>query len=96
MDDREKAEFEGSSAFYKLHNSRKCAVFYFENPERKRTLQATFTMAMENLRIVDEPEGTTKFTIKLGPRENCYKMLKPIDEGEQTSIQMSYEFNISE
>ena len=53
-------------------------------------------MAMENLRIVDEPEGTTKFTIKLGPRENCYKMLKPIDEGEQTSIQMSYEFNISE
>lgn len=82
MPDEDKAEFEGSKAFYKLHNSRQCAVFYFENPERKRTLQATFTMAMENLRIVDELEGTTKFSVKLGPGQSCYKMLKPIDEGE--------------
>lgn len=86
MPDEDKAEFEGSRAFYKLHNSRQCAVFYFENPERKRTLQATFTMVMENLKIVDEPEGTTKFAVRLGPGEHCYKMLKPIDEGEQTSI----------
>lgn len=84
IDDEEAAFFENSKAFYKLFNTDQCAVFYFENLESKRTLVARFEMAMENLYIQGEPEGASDFTINLAPGKNCFKILKPVERGQQT------------
>ena len=43
-------------------------------------------MDMENLFIVGEPANATQFSFKLGPGENTIKMLKPVVDGEATSI----------
>ena len=48
-------------AFYKLYNTAKGAVFYFENGEDDKVLNCLFEMEMENLYIVDEPKSATKF-----------------------------------
>ena len=52
--DDEANYFDESAAFYKLFNTAQCAVFYFENGERTKTLTTLFTMQIENLYIVDE------------------------------------------
>ena len=43
-------------------------------------------MELENLRIVDEPEGAKNFKFKLAPGASTTKMLKPIDSDMQTGI----------
>lgn len=53
--------FGESDAFYKLYNTAKGAVFYFENGERDKVLSCLFEMEMENLYIVGEPDKATKF-----------------------------------
>lgn len=78
--------FGESKAFYKLYNTKMGAVFYFENQERSRSIECLFEMELENLRIVDEPEGATIFKFKLAPGANTTKMLKPIDSDLQTGI----------
>ena len=77
---------EESLAFYKLYNTAKGAVFYFENREEDKVLHCVFEMEMENLYIVDEPKGATKFEFELQPLTSCHKMLKPVIEGEGTGI----------
>lgn len=57
----EKNFFSDSEAFYKLYNTAKGAVFYFENGEEDRVLYCLFEMEMDNLYIVGEPKGATKF-----------------------------------
>ena len=52
---------EESLAFYKLYNTAKGAVFYFENGEEDKVLNCVFEMEMENLYIVDEPKGAPQF-----------------------------------
>ena len=96
VDDDEKNYFDESDAFYKLFNTAQCAVFYFENGERHRTLATKFWMQIENLYIVDEPEGVTEFSVELPPLQCGYKILKPIVEGEATGIQMRYEFGFTD
>ena len=53
-------------------------------------------MQIENLYIVDEPEGVTEFSVELPPLQCGYKILKPIVEGEATGIQMRYEFGFTD
>ena len=48
--------FGESKAFYKLYNTAKGAVFYFENGERTKKLSCTFEMELENMYIVGEPD----------------------------------------
>ena len=78
--------FGESEAFYKLYNTAKGAVFYFENREKSRALNCLFEMDMENLFIVGEPANATQFSFKLNPGQNTIKMLKPVVDGEATSI----------
>ena len=53
--------FSDSKAFYKLYNTAKGAIFYFENAEEDKVLTCLFEMEMTNLYIVGEPAGATKF-----------------------------------
>ena len=53
---------------------------------------ARFEMAMENLYIQGEPDGASEFLVNLPPGKNCFKILKPVERGLQTQIQMRYEF----
>ncbi len=59
--------FGESQAFYKLYNTAKGAVFYFENQEKDKALVCLFEMVMENLYIVGEQKGSTQFSIELKP-----------------------------
>ena len=92
----EKNYFSDSEAFYKLYNTAKGAVFYFENGEDDKVLTCLFEMEMENLYIVGEPKGATKFQFELQPLTNCHRVLKPIVEGDGTGIQMRFEFKLDE
>jgi len=81
-----------NDAFYKLYNSTAYACFYFMNGSNF-TLKATFTFGLDNLYIVGEEDaGADSFNINLAPGASCFKMLKPIEVGQQTGIQMRYEF----
>jgi len=53
-------------------------------------------MQIENLYIQGEPDDCNEFTVELPPGQCGYKILKPIEEGEATGIQMRYEFSFSE
>ena len=94
LDDEEAAPFEESNCYYKLFNTPMGAAFYFKNGERAKTLNASFDMAIENLAIQGEPAGAQSFEFTLPPGGECYKLLKPVVEGEATSIQMRYEYNL--
>ena len=78
--------FGESKAFYKLYNTKMGAVFYFENQERSRSIECQFEMELENLQIMDEPQGAKTFKFRLAPGENTVKLLKPIEPDEQTGI----------
>ena len=78
--------FGESNAFYKLYNTAKGAVFFFENLEKDKVLVCLFEMVMENLYIVGEPKGASQFSIELKPGQSSVKMLKPLDESVSTSI----------
>ena len=52
-------------------------------------------MELENLYILDEKQGSNKFSFKLGPNQSTVKLLKPINQDLITSIQMRYEFNFT-
>ena len=88
--------FGESQAFYKLYNTARGAVFYFENQEPNKKLACTFEMDMQNLYIVGEPQNATLFEFELDPGQSASKMLKPIEDGEATGIQMRYEFKLDE
>ena len=51
IDDEDAAYFGQSNALYKLYNTAQCAVFFFENREREKTLSTRFELQMENLYI---------------------------------------------
>jgi len=87
--------FGSSKAFYKLYNTAKGAVFYFENGETDKTFSCEFEFSLENLKIVDEPEGATMFKVELKAGASCHKMLKPINEGAETGIDMRFDFKLS-
>ena len=53
--------FGESHAFYKLYNTARGAVFYFENCEESKKLTCMFEMDMQNLKIEGEPEKATLF-----------------------------------
>ena len=93
--DDEVAYFGDSQAYYKLYNTSQCAVFYFYNGERSKTLSALFDMTIQNLQIQGEEPGCSQFNVEIGPGKSCYKILKPIVEGEATEIQMRFEFNLN-
>ena len=82
--------FGTSAAYFKLYNTAKGAVFYFENGERRKILNATFDMQLENLYIVGEPDGATSFSFTLSPGDSCARLLKPVEDGEATGIQMKF------
>ena len=46
-------QFGEANAFFKLYNTQKAAVFYFENQDSE-TLKATFELQLENLVIQGE------------------------------------------
>ncbi len=46
--------FGESKAFYKMYNTAKGAVFYFENGETDKEITCQFTMEMENMYIGGE------------------------------------------
>ena len=93
---QEANQFGESKAYYRLYNTAKGAVFYFENQEREKVLSCLFEMDMENLYIVGELENAVKFSFKLNPGQNCAKMLKPVVDGEATGIQMRFEFKLDQ
>jgi len=95
LDDEDASYFGNSNAFYKLYNTAQCAVFYFQNDEPEKSLNTRFEMSIENLCIVGEQEGVDEFTLDLPAGKNGYKILKPIIEGEATSIQMRYEYSLN-
>ena len=90
----ELTQFGGTRAFFKLYNTAKAAVFYFENQDTD-TLTATFELQMENLMIQGEALDEDQFTIKIAPGKSTHKILKPVVDNEGTSIQMRYSFNFA-
>ena len=40
----------------------------------------------------EEAEEPNKFEVRVAAGETCYKILKPVKDGEGTGIQMSYSF----
>lgn len=77
----------------KMLNESYASVFYFEN-NSAGTLVIKFTLDLKNLAIEGEPEGTTEFSAEIPSGGTCLKILKPVVEGEGTSIGMSYSFKI--
>lgn len=80
--------------YYRLYNTAKAAIFFFENREKDKSFQCLMDMEMENLYIEGEPEGATNFSIKLSPGQTCHKMLLPVEEGVATGIKMRYDFKL--
>lgn len=50
---------------------------------------------MENLYIQGEPSGAIQFSVSLAPGETCTKILKPVQDGEATAIQMRFSFDLN-
>ena len=89
-------QFGDSRAFYKLYNTAKGAVFYFENGERQKTFRCTFELGLENLYIVGEPSKATKFSIELKPGQNTVKLLKSVLDGDNTGFDMKFDFRLED
>ena len=70
-------KFGDGNALFKLYNTAKATVFWFENKDR-RTLTSTFELQMDNLRIQGEPDSASQFTVKIRPGQSMHKILKPI------------------
>ena len=87
--------FGKSKAFYKLYNTAKGAVFYFENGEKDKTFSCEFHVTLDNLKIEGEAAGATNFKLELKPGQSGHKMLKPVAEGEETGIEMRFDFKFS-
>ena len=88
----ESTRFDGTMTSYKLYNTAKGAYFYFENADTAKTFSCVFKMGLDNLYIVDEPEGATSFEIVLKPGQSCHKMLKPVDEGLDTGMDLQFDY----
>ena len=88
--------FGDSKAFYKLYNTAKGAVFYFENGERLKTFRCTFELGLENLYIVGEPNSAVKFTVELRPGQSAVKLLKSVLDGDNTGFDMKFDFKLDD
>ena len=91
----EQTNFGETNAWFKLYNTARAAVFYFENQDTE-TLTATFELQMENLMIQGEAEDASTFSVRIAPGKTTHKILKPVAENEGTSIQMRYSFDFGE
>ena len=85
-------DFGNLNANFKLYNSANAAVFFFENNEEERVLNAEFTLQKRNLALVGEEENVSDFSIQLLPRETTYKLLKSVDKSRGTALGMSYKY----
>lgn len=88
-----KNPFGDEQAFFRLYNTTEHAVFYFENPDPTKTLEAEFNLELKNLALVGDDAGETTFKITLGPGETGYKILKAVERSKGTSIQMAFSFS---
>lgn len=88
------SQFGEEEGYFKLYCTAENAVFYFENPDSSKTLEAEFDLQLDNLYIVGgEEKGQKTFKVSLGPGETGHKILKSVDKGKGTSIQMSYSYS---
>lgn len=78
-------------ATWRFLNENYAAVFLFEN-NGNSTLKISFELDLQNLCIQGEGKRANKFTLEVAPGEKAWKILKPIKEGEGTSIGMSYSY----
>ena len=60
------------------------------------TMEVSFELEMENMRVKGEPDGASEFTVQLGPGESTAKILKTIDPEAGNSLAMSYSFQFEE
>jgi hypothetical protein len=66
-----------------LYNKIDAACLYLEN-EGNETVTCNFKMKLVNLKFEDS--DSTEFEAVLGPRQSCFKVLRPIIPGEGTSV----------
>jgi hypothetical protein len=80
---------DAQEAYCKMLNENYACVMYFENNSNS-SLSAKFNLKLENLALSDEPPGTSEFTVDIEAGGTAMKVMRPINEGEGTSIGMSY------
>lgn len=77
---------------YTVHFFNEQYVFLFENLESKKTFKGTFNFVLENLRIEDEPQGTTSFRVELAPGESLTKSISRVDPVKESKYKCSYSY----
>ena len=60
---------------YTVHFFNEEYVFLFENNESAKQFKGTFSFVLENLCIIDEPDGATSFKVELMPRQTLIKRI---------------------
>ena len=81
--------------FYKLFNSEVGACFWFENREENQVFSTEFELQLENLIIVGDEDSNT-FAVTLQPGESAFKILRLVEGGQPTSIQMRYYYELDD
>eukprot|EP00347_Sterkiella_histriomuscorum_P016829 403351694 len=77
---------------YSVHFFNEQYVFLFENWEKKKTFKGTFNFVLENLKIEDEPQGTTSFRVELAPGGSLMKHITRVDPVKESKYKCSYSF----
>ena len=63
-----KTHFGKEQAFFKVYSSKIASVFYFENPDPRKTLEAEFILKLENLVLTGDEAGESSFKIWVKPK----------------------------
>ena len=88
-------QFGEYNVFYRLFNNEIGACFLFENHETNRKFSTQFELQLQNLKIVGH-EDTNIFDVELMPGKSKHIILRPITEGEFTSMQMRYAYELQD
>ena len=88
-------QFGEYNVFYRLFNNEIGACFLFENHEKDRKFTTQFELQLQNLKIVGDEESHN-FEVNLDPGKSKHVILRPIIDGEFTSMQMRYAYELTD
>ena len=77
---------------YTVHFLNEEYVFLFENNESGKQFKGTFSFVLENLWIIDEPDGATSFKVELMPRQKLIKRIQRVNPVTESKYKCSYSF----
>ena len=80
---------------YKVHYFGSYYGLYFENLEREKILDSTFTFKVKNLKMINPTEDQGNFwKIYLKPGQSCLRKLERINPSESVQYSLSYSYYI--